>query len=214
MRCTFILYNVFCSSIFTSELNKQLSPDPQRAEELRIEFTKGFDETIVRRIWPHVNFAMTITSGKKISVIFFLILKLKIKIVLKLFPWSDKFVFFSKGSAELYAKKLREKYFDIPIISPFYLSTEGIIATNVCPQLETPEYVLLPWAQFFEFIPIENAEEEQPKVLYTFLVFKQSVSFQRFFYTVNVILDMNMLWLKQRLVVLICIKLKYQVVWS
>ena len=36
-------------------LRAKIRPDPVRAEELRREFEKGFDETIVPRIWPNMS---------------------------------------------------------------------------------------------------------------------------------------------------------------
>ena len=79
-------------------------------------------------------------------------------------------LFFFKGSSEFYAKKVREKYLDIPIFSFFYVSTEGMIGQNLWPEKQYPDYVLIPSAQFFEFIPIENMEEDQPKVCYCSLI--------------------------------------------
>ena len=36
-------------------LKAKIMPDPERAAELRREFEKGFDETIVQRIWPNMS---------------------------------------------------------------------------------------------------------------------------------------------------------------
>lgn len=36
-------------------LKAKISPDPERAAELRREFEKGFDETIIPRIWPNMS---------------------------------------------------------------------------------------------------------------------------------------------------------------
>lgn len=70
-----------------------------------------------------------------------------------------------QGSSELYASKLKEKYLgDVPIYSPFYGSTEGLIGVNLWPQETTPVYMLVPRAMFFEFIPVEESSQEQPKV--------------------------------------------------
>lgn len=44
------------------ELNKLLKPDKQRANELRVEFQKGFDG-IARRIWPHLAYVHGVVSG-------------------------------------------------------------------------------------------------------------------------------------------------------
>lgn len=45
------------------ELKVYLKPDPQRAEELRIEFEKGFDTPIVPRIWKNIRFVMAISGN-------------------------------------------------------------------------------------------------------------------------------------------------------
>ena len=69
------------------------------------------------------------------------------------------------GSSELYASKLKEKYLgDIPIYSPFYGATEGLIGVNLWPEEENPLYMLVPRAMFFEFIPVEESCEDQPTV--------------------------------------------------
>lgn len=41
------------------KLLKYFKPNPERARELRIEFEKGFDETIMKRLWPN----MSVISG-------------------------------------------------------------------------------------------------------------------------------------------------------
>lgn len=39
----------------TEMLKAKIKPDPERAAELRREFEKGFDETIIPRIWPNMS---------------------------------------------------------------------------------------------------------------------------------------------------------------
>ena len=46
-----------------SELESKLKPDPKRAEELRAEFEKGFDEPIIPRILPNVMAVAAIGTG-------------------------------------------------------------------------------------------------------------------------------------------------------
>ena len=44
--------------------NKKLKPDPKRAEELRREFRKGFDESpVIPRIWPNVGWMYGMGTG-------------------------------------------------------------------------------------------------------------------------------------------------------
>lgn len=44
-------------------LEGKIKPNPQRAEELRREFKKGFKEPIIPRIWPEFAFVFAIGSG-------------------------------------------------------------------------------------------------------------------------------------------------------
>ena len=64
----------------------------------------------------------------------------------------------------MYAKKLREKYTGhIPLFSGFYASTESVLGVNLWPKDE-PVYLPVLSAAFFEFIPVDDLYEEQPKV--------------------------------------------------
>jgi hypothetical protein len=45
------------------ELMKVIKPNPERAAELRKEFEKGFDETILQRIWPNLSVIYGIASS-------------------------------------------------------------------------------------------------------------------------------------------------------
>lgn len=47
-----------------SDLNKLLKPDKQRANDLRREFERGFDQ-IARRIWPNLKYVHGVVSGEK-----------------------------------------------------------------------------------------------------------------------------------------------------
>lgn len=70
-----------------------------------------------------------------------------------------------KGSSELYADKLKAKYLgDVPIYSPFYAATEGLLGINLWPKEDRAVYMLVPRAMFYEFIPVEESSEEQPTV--------------------------------------------------
>ena len=53
----------FVCLLFPRELNKLLKPDKQRANELRVEFQKGF-YGIARRIWPHLAYVHGVVSGE------------------------------------------------------------------------------------------------------------------------------------------------------
>ncbi|XP_074623256.1 uncharacterized protein LOC141881388 [Acropora palmata] len=71
------------------------------------------------------------------------------------------------GSSELYASQLRTSYLSgVPICSTIYGATEGLIGVNLWPLEEKPCYVLVPRSMFFEFIPLELSQEEQPQTLF------------------------------------------------
>lgn len=56
--------NVKCPEEMREKLQKRLKPNPERAEELRQEFRKGFDdEPIVPRIWPNVSWMYGMGTG-------------------------------------------------------------------------------------------------------------------------------------------------------
>ena len=42
---------------------RKISPDPKRADELEREFTKGFDSTVMERIWPSLSGIATVWAG-------------------------------------------------------------------------------------------------------------------------------------------------------
>jgi len=46
-----------------AELFKVTKPDPKRAHELEVEFSKGFAEPIIPRIWKKMSFVCTIGTG-------------------------------------------------------------------------------------------------------------------------------------------------------
>lgn len=46
-----------------AELEASLAPDPERANELRAEFEKGFDTPIIPRLWPRMEYIVSIGAG-------------------------------------------------------------------------------------------------------------------------------------------------------
>ncbi len=56
--------SIVCPPEMRAKLEKKLKPDPKRAEELRREFRKGFDdEPIIPRIWPNVSWMYGMGTG-------------------------------------------------------------------------------------------------------------------------------------------------------
>lgn len=56
--------SIVCPPEMRAKLEKKLKPNPKRAEELRKEFRKGFDdEPIVPRIWPNISWMYGMGTG-------------------------------------------------------------------------------------------------------------------------------------------------------
>ena len=55
--------NVTIPDDLREKLSAKISPDPERADELEREFTKGFDDTILKRIWPSLSGIAAIWGG-------------------------------------------------------------------------------------------------------------------------------------------------------
>ncbi|BFZ14829.1 hypothetical protein BsWGS_17868 [Bradybaena similaris] len=67
------------------------------------------------------------------------------------------------GTFDLYATRLRESYCKgVPLYSPLYAASEGLLGINIWPKELPSHYLLHPQAQFFEFIPEYHMDEEQP----------------------------------------------------
>ncbi|XP_078385363.1 GH3 domain-containing protein [Cetorhinus maximus] len=71
------------------------------------------------------------------------------------------------GSNELYGSHLKHFYCaGVPIYSPVYAATEGFIGVNLWPEKEERHYLLWPQSIFFEFIPVDLCNGEQPQTLF------------------------------------------------
>ncbi|KAM5135636.1 GH3 domain-containing protein isoform 1-T2 [Mantella aurantiaca] len=53
----------------------------------------------------------------------------------------------------------------IPFYSPLYCTAEGLCGVNLWPLEDVPRYVLCPSSAFFEFIPVDTRDQEQPHTL-------------------------------------------------
>ena len=68
------------------------------------------------------------------------------------------------GTFSLYGEKLRQTFLKgVPLYSPIYGATEGLIGVNIWPKDVPSRYLLHPRSQFFELIPVTHAEEDQPQ---------------------------------------------------
>ena len=71
------------------------------------------------------------------------------------------------GTFEHYGQRLRDIYCKgTPIYSPLYAASEGLLGINIWPLERPSRYLLQPNSMFFELIPIEQCEEEQPKTVF------------------------------------------------
>ncbi|XP_068719669.1 GH3 domain-containing protein-like [Montipora capricornis] len=88
-------------------------------------------------------------------------------IVRRIWPHINLVLTCTTGSSELYASKLKAKYLsDVPMYSPIYAATEGLIGINLWPKDDHTFYILVPSAMFFEFIPLEESSKEQPSTVF------------------------------------------------
>lgn len=180
MHKTCTSHTLVLSLFFTcSELNTLLKPDKQRANELKREFEKGF-VGIARRIWPNLTHAHGVVTGKErfssavTNILLFCLWYFRpryfkhwwiVQFRVSYVEFELALLKLSLGSSELYATQLRRRYLKgVPLCSTIYGATEGLIGVNLWPLENTPYYLLVPRSMFFEFIPMEYSQEEQPKV--------------------------------------------------
>jgi hypothetical protein len=110
-------------------IEKQIKPDLNRANELRKEFSKGF-ENIIPRIWPNFSYIGAVTTG----------------------------------SFDVYIPELKKYSGNTPIYNGTYGASEGWMA--ISNSIQRPkEFALLPGANYYEFIPVENMEDKNPKTV-------------------------------------------------
>ncbi|XP_069763350.1 GH3 domain-containing protein isoform X2 [Narcine bancroftii] len=71
------------------------------------------------------------------------------------------------GANKLYGSHLKHFFCEgVPTYSPIYAATEGLIGVNLWPERKEQHYLLCPQSLFYEFIPINLHEEEQPRTLF------------------------------------------------
>ncbi|XP_070554653.1 GH3 domain-containing protein-like [Ptychodera flava] len=85
----------------------------------------------------------------------------------RIWPYLELILTVDTGSSELYGNVLKTHYAkDIPLYSPLYAATEGLLGINVWPTDPERYYLLVPESMVFEFIPIEASDEAQPDTLF------------------------------------------------
>ncbi|XP_055349268.1 uncharacterized protein LOC129596108 [Paramacrobiotus metropolitanus] len=66
-----------------------------------------------------------------------------------------------------YADALRQQYTgDVTLYSPFYGASEGFLGINLWPFRSSVNYILWPCGIFWEFIPLENVTDTNPKTYF------------------------------------------------
>lgn len=85
----------------------------------------------------------------------------------RIWPRLNMLLCTDSGTFEMYGDKLREVYCkDTPIYSPLYGASEGLLGINIWPKERPSRYLLAPRSMFFEFIPVDKCEEDQPRTLF------------------------------------------------
>ncbi len=112
-----------------ARLQSELKPDPDRARFLRQEFSKGFEDPYVPRIWPNMEYVNAIGSG----------------------------------GFKIYTDKLRQYTGSIPMTFCNYAASEAMFA--VVTEVESMDYTLIPQGGFYEFLPMELADEPEEEIM-------------------------------------------------
>ncbi|KAM4622260.1 GH3 domain-containing protein [Discoglossus pictus] len=84
----------------------------------------------------------------------------------RVWPKLQVIITVASGGSELDSQILKDTVCQgVPIYSPMYCATEGLIGVNLWPDDPAPRYVLSPRFVFFEFIPATVIKEDQPATL-------------------------------------------------
>lgn len=110
-------------------LTALIRPMPERAAYLQSQFEQGFDETLMRRLWPNLTVICSIGNA----------------------------------SFKPAADYVRSVSAGVPFDFSIYGASEGLVAA--CRRLEDTEMQLLTDSCFYEFIPADEAESDEPPVL-------------------------------------------------
>eukprot|EP00062_Callorhinchus_milii_P023115 gi/632981615/ref/XP_007907690.1/ PREDICTED: GH3 domain-containing protein [Callorhinchus milii] len=85
----------------------------------------------------------------------------------RVWPHLNLLLAVDSGSSELYGNLLKQSYCQgLPVYSPVYAATEGLIGVNLWPEKEERRYLLCPRSMFCEFIPVDLCDEERPQTLF------------------------------------------------
>ena len=111
------------SQTLVEQFNAELTPDPERAEELRAIFTQGFERPVLGKMWPSLRYIAAVGAG----------------------------------SFEPYTRIVQRFTGDeVPLYQSIYGASEGLFAAAI--EMNKAEYVLIPEAGHFEFIPEDEVD--------------------------------------------------------
>lgn len=88
----------------------------------------------------------------------------RIGLVKRLWPNCNTVLGADTGTFALQGDMLRETFCKgIPLYSPLYAASEGLLGINIWPLQRPSRYLLALKSMFFEFIPVEKSDENQPE---------------------------------------------------
>lgn len=87
-------------------------------------------------------------------------------IVSRIWPDLQCVLTVDSGSNDIYGRILKQHEFQgIIFYSALYSATEGLLGINLDPLSHNRHYLLIPRTVFYEFIPLEQSDEEQPSTI-------------------------------------------------
>lgn len=86
-------------------------------------------------------------------------------IIPKIWPQLSHIQCITTGAMQIYKERLQFYTGDLPIFSHGYGASESWIGVNLQPERENPAYAIAPHAAFFEFIPLDRGEVDNPSTV-------------------------------------------------
>lgn len=85
----------------------------------------------------------------------------------RLWPHCHMLLTVNTGTFALYGEMLEDTYCKgMTIYSCLYGATEGLLGINIWPESRTARYLVVPTSMFYEFIPKEDCDKDQPPTLF------------------------------------------------
>lgn len=126
------------------------------SESLKID--KAIRKELNKCMSPDAKRALELRQAKEVGLV---------GLAQRIWPKLNFVMTADSGTFELYGQCLRNSYcHGIPIYSPLYGASEGLLGINIWPNERPSRYLLAPKSMFFEFIPVEKCDEDEPKTLF------------------------------------------------